>query len=111
MAAETTASPRGSAVAHPAHYNVGKIEVIDAIEEWQLNFNRGNAVKYTARAGHKDPAREVEDLEKAVWHLQRDITRLRKAADAANQKSARGHTQVYPDPNVVAPPFVEMRNG
>jgi len=30
-------------VNHPAHYNVGKIEVIDAIEDWQLGFHLGNA--------------------------------------------------------------------
>lgn len=53
-------------VTHPSHYNAGKIEVIEAIEDWRLNFHRGNAVKYIARAGKKDPNKEIEDLEKAV---------------------------------------------
>lgn len=52
-------------VNHPKHYNQGKIEVIEFIEDKQLNFNRGNAVKYVARAGLKDPTKEIEDLEKA----------------------------------------------
>ena len=41
-------------VNHPQHYNVGKIEAIDVIEDWNLSFHLGNAVKYIARAGHKD---------------------------------------------------------
>lgn len=64
-------------VAHPAHYTDGKIEVIDFIEDKQLNFCRGNAVKYIARAGKKDPAKEIEDLEKAVWYLSHEIMRLK----------------------------------
>ena len=61
-----------SNVTHPSHYNSGKIEVIEAIEDWKLNFHRGNAVKYTARAGKKDASKEIEDLEKAVWYLTRE---------------------------------------
>ena len=65
-------------VNHPTHYNVGRIEVIDAIEAWGLGkgFNRGNAIKYIARAGHKDS--EIEDLKKAAWYIQREIERLEK---------------------------------
>ena len=63
-------------VNHPAHYQMGNgVEVI-AITE-QLNFCRGNAVKYLCRAGHKDANKEIEDLEKAVWYTQREIQRLR----------------------------------
>ena len=69
-------SPVKSAVNHPSHYNVGKIEVIDAIEAWELNFSLGNAVKYIARADHK--GKPVEDLEKARWYIEREIQR-RKA--------------------------------
>ena len=65
-------------VNHPSHYTYGKIEVIEAIEAWGLNFHRGNAVKYIARAGKKNYANEVEDLEKAVWYINREIERLKK---------------------------------
>lgn len=64
----------GDTVNHPPHYNVGKIEVIDAIEDWRLGFNLGNAVKYIARAEHK--GRYLEDLHKASWYLDREIKRL-----------------------------------
>ena len=65
-------------VDHPDHYNVGKIEVIDAIEDWGLDFCLGNVVKYIASAGHKDPNKVVEDLKKAAWYLQRKIDFLEK---------------------------------
>jgi len=66
------------AVDHPAHYHAesGR-EVIEIIEAWGLNFHRGNALKYLARAGRKDPARELEDLLKAQWYIEREIARLR----------------------------------
>lgn len=61
------------AVNHPAHYNAGKIEVIEFIEDQKLGFHLGNALKYVARAGRKDPAKAVQDLEKAIWYIRRDI--------------------------------------
>lgn len=61
------------AVDHPSHYMLGGVEVIDAIEAWKLGFHLGNAVKYIARAGKKDPAKTVEDLRKAEFYLKRKI--------------------------------------
>ncbi len=64
---------------HPPHYTLGKIEVIDFIEDKELNFNLGNVVKYVARAGHKKSsgksldAKALEDLKKAQWYLNREI--------------------------------------
>lgn len=66
-------------VNHPQHYTLGKIEVIDFIEDKGLNFNLGNVVKYVARAGHKKSsgksldAKALEDLKKAQWYLNREI--------------------------------------
>lgn len=65
-------------VNHPSHYNDGKIEVIDFIEDKHLNFHRGNAVKYISRAGKKNPDKELEDLRKAVWYINREIERLER---------------------------------
>ena len=61
---------------HPSHYNQGKYEAIDVIEDWKLNFNLGNTVKYISRAGHKDNI--IQDLKKASWYLNREIERLEK---------------------------------
>lgn len=68
-----------SNVAHPSHYNSGRfevIEVIEVIEDQGLNYNRGNAIKYICRAGKKDQAKEIEDLQKSVWYLEREIELL-----------------------------------
>jgi hypothetical protein len=69
-----------STVDHPSHYNAGKIEVIEAIDDWQLGFYEGNVVKYVARAKHKGS--ELEDLKKAAWYLNRLIENKGKATDA-----------------------------
>lgn len=64
-------------VNHPSHYTDSKIEVMDYIEDKQLNFARGNVIKYVSRAGKKDPTKEIEDLSKAAWYLNREIERLK----------------------------------
>ena len=60
-------------VDHPTHYNQGKIEVIDAIEDWALNFAEGNVVKYVAR--HRFKGEPLEDLKKAKFYLDKLIER------------------------------------
>jgi hypothetical protein len=55
----------------PKHYNPGKIEVIDAIDDWGLNFSAGNVVKYLVRAGRKGNNAKKKDLQKALWYLRR----------------------------------------
>lgn len=64
-------------VNHPSHYTDTKIEVMDYIEDKGFNFALGNAVKYISRAGRKDANKEIEDLEKANWYLNREIERLK----------------------------------
>ena len=60
------------AVHHPSHYTlpgltVESVDVIRAVltpEEFK-GWCKGNALKYSLRAGRKDPAKEVQDLAKA----------------------------------------------
>ena len=61
-------------VNHPDHYNTGKIEAIDAIQDWGLDFIEGNVVKYVARSRHKSS--RVGDLKKARWYLDYLIRQL-----------------------------------
>ena len=75
---QTFLKPKNDPVNHPSHYTDGKIEVIDFIEDKKLGFHLGNAVKYISRAGKKDPNKEIEDLEKAIWYIQRKIDQLKK---------------------------------
>jgi len=73
-----TMSEHTPSVNSPGHYTgfSNGSEVIDIAEN--LNFNRGNAVKYLARAGAKDPATELEDLQKASWYVEREIKRVQE---------------------------------
>ena len=69
-------------VNHPAHYKVGGVETIDFIEAKGLNYNLGNVVKYITRAGHKSDL--AEDLKKARWYLNREISKLEPNATTSN---------------------------
>lgn len=68
-------------VNHPSHYASGKIEVIDFIEDKELGFHLGNAIKYISRAGKKDPDKTIEDLKKAIWYINRQISVLENKED------------------------------
>ena len=61
---------------HPKHYNVGKIEVIDIIEDWKLGFHLGNAIKYILRAKYKGS--QKKDLQKAIWYIERYLRNCEK---------------------------------
>lgn len=69
------------AVNHPDHYGGpdNPYEVIKVLRAWGLEADAllWNTVKYIARAGKKDPAKHVEDLEKARFYLDRRIDALR----------------------------------
>ena len=60
-------------IKHPSHYTDGSIETWDFIKDKNLNYFLGNAVKYISRAGKKDPNKYVEDLQKAIAYLQKEI--------------------------------------
>lgn len=66
-------------VNHPQHYGGedNTYEAIKVIEDWGLNFNLGNTVKYIARKGKKSN-NDLEELKKAKWYLQREIDKLEK---------------------------------
>ena len=67
------------------HYENGKgYDVIDFAADYNLNFNRGNVLKYITRAGRKDD--EVKDLEKALDYLQREIAIVRAQRDTETEK-------------------------
>lgn len=69
-------TPIPNVIDHPSHYNKGKIEVIDFIEDQGLSFHLGNVIKYVARAGSKGD--KLEDLKKARWYLDRYINEVMK---------------------------------
>lgn len=64
----------------PYHFNRGKIQVIDFIEDqgFDKDYYKGAAIGCICRAGFKDDETEIEDLEKAIWYLERKIKRLKE---------------------------------
>ena len=71
-------SKKTERVDHPTHYGGedNPYEAIKVIEEWDLGFNLGNAVKYIARADKK--GNKLQDLEKSSWYINREIKKLKK---------------------------------
>lgn len=61
---------------NPSHYQgfSNGAQVIDITEN--LPYNAGNAIKYLARAGRKDPTKHAEDLKKSAWYVAREIERI-----------------------------------
>ena len=79
---------KGDGVNHPSYYNQGKIEVIDFIEDKKLGFNLGNACKYICRCQFKqNGAKRIQDLQKAVWYIQRQIYLWEKEEFNADKKN------------------------
>ena len=69
-------------VNHPDHYGgeENAYEVVKVAEAWGLDHDAYlfNVVKYVARAGKKDPSKELQDLKKTLWYLDRKIQNLEK---------------------------------
>ena len=89
-------------VSHPSHYNQG-IEAIDIIESWDLNFSLGNAIKYILRSPYK--GKQIEDLEKARWYIDREIERLKKERDRDILQEIKNKT------NLSADKFIKLKKG
>jgi len=57
----------------PPHYTRLNPQPIEVIEAWGMDFHLANVLKYIARAGYKDKDKELEDLKKARFYLDRRI--------------------------------------
>ncbi len=67
--------PVEDVVNHPSHYtsHPSGVECITVTEHF--NFCLGNAIKYLWRGAEGLKGNSVEDLKKAVWYIQREISR------------------------------------
>ena len=75
-------SKDNKSIDHPGHYHKDSgFEVIDVIKAWNLDFELGNAIKYIARAGLKDPSKSEEDLKKAIWYIMYRLNKVDKFKD------------------------------
>lgn len=73
-------------VNHPTHYNKGGIEAIEVIEAYDLNFRLSNVIKYVLRHNHKGTP--IQDLEKALFYLKRDIEKKKEALTRATEEGS-----------------------
>lgn len=66
---------------NPDHYqsDPSGVQCIEISENW--SFCLGNALKYMWRSGKKDSSKNIEDLQKAVWYIEREISRLDKDSE------------------------------
>jgi hypothetical protein len=60
----------------PPHYQKGKIQVWDFIDDQKLDYFKGNVVKYVCRAGSKSGESELDDLMKAKVYVEKAIELL-----------------------------------
>ena len=65
---------------HPQHYGGedNPYEVIKVVEALEMDFHLGNVFKYIARAGKKETDKELQDLKKSMFYLERKIANLEK---------------------------------
>ena len=62
---------------NPDHYKGDRqYEPIAVIEDWNLNYRLGNALKYLSRNGRKPGEDPREGLRKAIWYIEREIASL-----------------------------------
>lgn len=63
-------------------YYIGKyknIEAMDVVLDFQEdNYNVGVAIAYLLRAGNKPNNPMIDDLEKAIIHLQREVDHINR---------------------------------
>ena len=57
----------------PDYYQFHGYDVFDIAKHFELDYPLGSALKYLLRAGHKDPAKKVEDLNKCIKCIKRHI--------------------------------------
>lgn len=67
-------------VNNPKHYESQGLTAIEVIEKFNLNFSLGNSIKYILRSGRKgnELHDEVQDLQKAIWYLNRQINFIKE---------------------------------
>lgn len=86
MIKETEHTSSYEFVNHPQHYGGedNPYEVIKVIEATDMDFHLGNAYKYIARAGKKGTDKEVQDLKKAIWYIERKIQLIQDGVGKGN---------------------------
>lgn len=66
-------------IVNPTYYHLGTLyEPFKVIAAWGSSYHIGSALEYLCRHGKKPGNPAVDDLRKAVAHIQSEINRLEK---------------------------------
>ena len=76
----------------PTHYRKQRIQPIEIIDAYGLDFKRGNALKYLLRAGSKLGEEKSDDLQKAIWYLVCELHSIELADEINEHLSAHSAT-------------------
>ena len=80
---------------NPSHYNDNRAhKPIDVMEDWHLNYRMGNALKYISRHGRKPGEDLVENLQKAIWYLEREVKYLQSSEQAKSKISYEDYLEM-----------------
>lgn len=99
---------RHDSVNSPSHYCKGGFELGEVLYAWNLPHRRASAVEYIMRAGDKDPAKEREDLRKAIRNLEMELDYMERYGD---HHAGRSHRQALQRPDAVVPLVSGRRKG
>ena len=69
---------------HPRHFGDGKLHIEDVVDDWDLGFYDGNAIKCILRAKFGD--QEIQDIEKALEYLRRHLRARKEAHERENEE-------------------------
>lgn len=82
MSGEGSTGRTSPSITAPAYYERRGVSVWDIVEWWKCTYNIGCAVAYLLRHSHKNGA---EDLQKAMRHIEREVTQLTRAASVESE--------------------------
>lgn len=69
---------------HPRYSAGAKLCIEDVVDDWDLSFYDGNAVKYILCAKFQD--KEIQDIEKALEYLRHHLKVRKEAHERENEE-------------------------
>ncbi len=71
---------------HPRYFSDGKLRIEDVVDDWDLGFYDGNAIKCILRAKFGD--QEIQDIEKGLEYLKHHLRVRKEAHERAGEEQA-----------------------
>lgn len=65
--------PYSKDLINPDHYNDTELQPFVVVDDWELDYYTGSAIKYIKRRGDKEGTTEIDDIKKAIRFLQHRV--------------------------------------